>query len=88
MPGLGTSGRLVNATAFNISSLTVGTHHLFAVYNGDATHAASNDSTTPVVQVVNTAGAAPAVVSVVVNGGTPQYTDSQGDTEAFVVAEH
>jgi Bacterial Ig-like domain (group 3) len=63
---------------FNISSLTVGTHHLFAVYNGDPTHAASNSSLNPVSQVVNAAGVAPAVASVVVNGGAPAYLDSNG----------
>ena len=35
---------------FDIANLTVGTHDLFAVYNGDRTHAGSNDSTTPVTQ--------------------------------------
>jgi IPT/TIG domain len=65
---------------FTISDLTVGTHDLFAVYNGDATNAGSNSSATPVTQVVNYSGPAPAWVSDVVNGGTPQYVDQQGMT--------
>jgi hypothetical protein len=65
------------SVTFTISNLIVGTHHLFAVYNGDATNAASNSSATPVTQVVN-GGAAPAFVSMTVNGATPQYIDSNG----------
>jgi uncharacterized repeat protein (TIGR01451 family) len=38
---------------FSISGLSVGTHHLFAVYPGDSAHAASNSSASPVTQVVN-----------------------------------
>jgi hypothetical protein len=56
----------------------VGSHSLFAVYNGDANHVGSNSSASPVTQVVNSTGAAPAFVSMTVNGGTPQYTDSNG----------
>jgi Bacterial Ig-like domain (group 3)/Putative Ig domain/Galactose oxidase, central domain/Fibronectin type III domain/Kelch motif len=75
------SPTLSNGTVtFTISDLTVGTHNLFAVYSGDATHLGSNDSTTPVTQVVNDDGTAPAWVSDVVNGGTPQYVDQQGLT--------
>jgi IPT/TIG domain len=75
------SPTLVNGTVtFTISDLTVGTHDLFAVYNGDATNAGSNSSATPVTQVVNYSGPAPAWVSDVVNGGTPQYVDQQGMT--------
>jgi hypothetical protein len=72
------SPTLTNSTVtFDISNLTVGTHHLFAFYNGDSTHTASNSSTTPVTQVVN-GGAAPALVSMIVNGGAPQYLDENG----------
>jgi hypothetical protein len=72
------SPTLTNGTVtFTISNLSAGTHHLFAVYNGDSTHAGSNSSATPVAQVVN---AYPVVLSVVVNGGTPQYVDSNGQS--------
>jgi hypothetical protein len=72
------SPTLTNSTVtFTISDLSVGTHHLFAVYNGDATNAASNSSAVPVIQVVNSAPA-PAFVSMIVNGGAPQYTDQNG----------
>jgi hypothetical protein len=67
-----------STVTFTISNLSVGTHQLFAVYNGDTTHAGSNSSTAPVSQVVNGFGTAPSVTSVVVNGGAPQYTDSNG----------
>jgi hypothetical protein len=63
---------------FTISTLTVGTYNLFAVYIGDTSHAGSNSSLTPVTQVVNAIAAAPAVSSVVVNGGAPAYLDSNG----------
>jgi hypothetical protein len=66
------------AVTFTISNLGVGTHHLFAVYNGDGTHFTSNSSLAPVIQVVIGFGVAPAVSSVVVNGGAPAYSDSQG----------
>jgi subtilase family serine protease len=69
-----------NTVTFTISNLSVGTHNLFAVYNGDATNAGSNSSTSPVSQVVNSTGSAPAWLSGVVNGGTPQYVDQQGQT--------
>jgi hypothetical protein len=78
------SPTLTNGTVtFTISNLTVGTHQLFAVYNGDSTHDGSNSSATPVTQVVNNTGPAPAIVSMVVNGGMVnaadrQYTDSNG----------
>jgi hypothetical protein len=65
------------STTFTIDNLSVGTHHLFAVYNGDVNNDASNSSATPVVQTVNS-GPAPVLVSVEVNGGTPQYVDSNG----------
>jgi large repetitive protein len=77
------SPTLANGTVnFTISDLPVGSHHLIAVYNGDANNASSNDtgSATPVVQVVNYSGPAPAWVSDVVNGGTPQHVDQQGTT--------
>jgi hypothetical protein len=67
------------SVTFTISDLTIGTHNLFAVYNGDATRLGSNSSATPVTQVVNN-GPAPVVTSVVVNGGTPQYVDSNGES--------
>jgi uncharacterized repeat protein (TIGR03803 family) len=63
---------------FTISDLTVGTHDLFAVYNGDATNAGSNSSATPVTQVVNNATSAPEFESIEVNGGDPQYLDQNG----------
>jgi IPT/TIG domain len=66
------------SVTFTIYDLTVGTHDLFAVYNGDTTNASSNSSATPVTQVVNYSGLAPAWVSDVVNGGTPQYFDQNG----------
>jgi hypothetical protein len=74
------SPTLTNGTVtFTISNLTVGTHQLFAVYNGDSMHSASNSSSSPVTQIVNSGGGpAPAVSSIVVNGGDPQYTDSNG----------
>src|SRR5207302_1783936 len=75
------SPTLVGSTvSFTISNLAVGTHHLFAVYNGDASHSGSNDSLTPVTQIVNAGGSAPTVISVIVNGGAPQYTDSLGNS--------
>jgi Bacterial Ig-like domain (group 3)/Kelch motif/Beta-propeller repeat len=64
------------SVTFTISSLTVGTHDLFAIYNGDDNNAGSNSSTTPVTQVVN--AITPAVASVVVNGGAPQYVNQLG----------
>jgi hypothetical protein len=68
------------SVTFTISNLIVGTHHLFAVYNGDAANTGSNSSATPVVQVVNSGGVGPQVYSVVVNGGAPQYVDSNGES--------
>jgi hypothetical protein len=65
------------SVTFSISDLSIGTHDLFAVYNGDATHMDSNSSATPVTQVVNN-GPAPVVASIEINGGTPQYVDSNG----------
>ena len=60
------SPTLTNSTAtFSISNLSVGTHQLFAVYNGDTTHINSSDSTSPVNQVVNTG--VPNITSVVIN---------------------
>jgi trimeric autotransporter adhesin len=47
------SPTLSNGAVTFTTNLTVGTHHLFAVYNGDSTHAGSDDSLTPVVQIVN-----------------------------------
>ena len=41
---------------FSISNLSVGTHNLFAVYNGDANNAPSDSSMNPVSQVVNASG--------------------------------
>jgi hypothetical protein len=67
------------SVTFTISDLSIGTHDLFAVYNGDATRLGSNSSATPVTQVVNN-GPAPVVASVVINGGTPQYVDSNGES--------
>jgi Bacterial Ig-like domain (group 3)/Beta-propeller repeat len=67
-----------NTVTFTISDLSIGTHNLFAVYNGDDNNAASNSSATPVTQVINEP--APAVASVVVNGGAPAYTDSFGNS--------
>jgi Bacterial Ig-like domain (group 3) len=63
---------------FSVASLNVGTHQLFAVYNGDPTHAGSNSSLSPVTQIVNATAPAPAVTSVVVNGGASAYLDSNG----------
>jgi len=77
-PTLGSGGTVT----FTISNLTVGTHHLFAVYNGDATHAGSNSSATPVTQIVNEP--APVVASVIINGGAPAYTDSLGNNRSLV----
>ena len=81
------SPTLVNsAVTFDISDLAVGQHHLIAVYNGDSTHAASNTSATPVLQTVNSGGAAPVLVSAEVNGGyglvanSDYYIDGQGST--------
>jgi Bacterial Ig-like domain (group 3) len=71
-----------STVTFTISNLSMGSHHLFAVYNGDPIHSGSNDSgsATPVIQVVNNDGSAPLWVSDVVNGGAPQYVDQQGQT--------
>ena len=74
------------SVTFTISDMTVGTHDLFAVYNGDAVNAGSNSSATPVTQVVIPAGPAPVLASVVVNGGyglvinSDYYIDGQGYT--------
>jgi Bacterial Ig-like domain (group 3)/Beta-propeller repeat len=53
------------SATFSISNLTVGTHNLFAVYNGDAINAASDSSQMPVSQVVIAPG--PAVSAAVIN---------------------
>jgi Bacterial Ig-like domain (group 3) len=80
------SPTLTNGTAtFDLSDLTVGTHHLFAVYNGDSTHDGSNNSLTPVIQVVN-AAPAPEFLSIEVNGGTVQYHDAFGNGSAEPIA--
>jgi Bacterial Ig-like domain (group 3)/IPT/TIG domain len=82
------SPSLSNSTVdFTISDLPVGSHHLIAVYNGDTTHASSNDSgsSTPVIQVVN-AAPAPAFVSIDVNGGDVQYHDAFGNGSAEPIA--
>ena len=74
------------AVTFTISDLSVGTHKLFAVYGGDANNDASNSSTSPITHVVNPTADAPAVASVVVNGGyglvpnAEYYIDGQGYT--------
>ena len=80
------SPTLTNGTVtFPISNLAVGSHHLFAVYNGDSTHDGSNNSATPVLQTVNP-GAAPQLLSTQVNGGyglvanSNYYVDGQGYT--------
>jgi Bacterial Ig-like domain (group 3)/IPT/TIG domain len=83
------SPTLVNSTVnFTISDLPVGSHHLIAVYNGDTTHASSNDSgsLTPVIQVVN-AAPAPQFVSIETNGGTVQYHDAFGNGSAEPIAD-
>jgi Bacterial Ig-like domain (group 3) len=83
------SPTLVNSTVnFTISDLPVGSHHLIAVYNGDTTHAGSNDSgsLTPVIQVVN-AAPAPQFVSIEANGGTVQYHDAFGNGSAEPIAD-
>jgi Fungalysin metallopeptidase (M36)/Bacterial Ig-like domain (group 3)/Fungalysin/Thermolysin Propeptide Motif len=76
-----------SAVNFTISNLPVGSHHLIAVYDGDTTHAGSNDSasSTPVIQVVN-AAAAPQFVSIEVNGGAPQYHDAFGNGVAIDIS--
>jgi Bacterial Ig-like domain (group 3)/Beta-propeller repeat len=83
------SPTLTNGTVnFTISDLPAGSHHLIAVYNGDTTHASSNDSgsSTPVIQVVNPVGAAPTFESIEVNGGTVQYHDAFGNGSAEPIA--
>jgi hypothetical protein len=71
---------LANGTAtFNISSLSAGTHHLFAAYGGDFTHATSQSS--QVAQVVN--GPAPSVTAVVINGGPIVAVDAFGNTPSL-----
>ncbi len=62
--------------SFSISTLTAGTHNLFAVYTADPTHAGSQSS--QVSQVVS-AGVAPTVTSVMVNG--VKVVDGLGTTE-------
>ena len=60
------TGTLTGGTVtISVSTLTAGTHNLFAVYGGDANYAASQSA--QVAQVVN-AGPAPALSSATVNG--------------------
>jgi Bacterial Ig-like domain (group 3)/Beta-propeller repeat len=71
------SPTLTNGTAtFTIFNLTVGTHNLFAVYNGDAINGGSDSSASPVTQVVNPA--APAITSVVINQNNSALYNAAG----------
>jgi IPT/TIG domain len=67
-----------NTVTFTISNLSVGTHNLFAVYNGDDNNTGSNSSATPVSQVVDNTAPVPVFESIEVNGGAPQYLDQNG----------
>ena len=61
------SGTLTGGTVtISVSTLTAGTHDIFAVYGGDATYATSQSS--QVAQVVDNPGPAPALSSTTVNG--------------------
>ena len=71
-PTLGSGGTVT----FTISSLTVGTHNLFAVYNGNATNAGSDSSALLVTQVVNPA--TPSITSVVINQDIPTLYNAAG----------
>jgi hypothetical protein len=67
---------------FNITTLTAGTHHLFAVYPGDATHAASQSS--QVLQTVNN-GALNTATTLVDNGPNPSFFGQSVSFTATVV---
>jgi hypothetical protein len=75
VPISGATGTLTGGTVtINVTSLPVGSDSVTAVYGGDANYHGSTSAA--VTQVVN--NAPPAVSSVVVNGGAPAYTDSNG----------
>ncbi len=73
------SGVLTNGAAtINVSSLSVGTHDLFAVYAGDATYATSQSS-----QVIQTVNAISTTTTLADNGPNPS---TGGQSVNFTVA--
>jgi Bacterial Ig-like domain (group 3)/Dockerin type I domain len=69
------------AFSFSVSSLSVGTHNLFAVYGGDSTYAGSQSS--QVSQVVNSAPP-PSVTAVVINQDIAALYNAAGQPAAGV----